>query len=296
MNNYTKLLERISRSANVKIEELESKIEAKRAKLSGLISREGAAQIVAAELGVVFENERLKISEILQGMKKVNTLGKIIRIFPVKEFNKNGREGKVASFIFGDETSNTRVVLWDTNQISLIENGELSEGDVIEISNASMRNGDIHLSSFSNIKKSSEKMDEVKTEKVFSNMALKDLKPGLSVINRSTIMQIFEPRYFNDKKSGDKRAVLNILLDDGTDTTRAVIFGDNITKIGFNEGEIFSVEMFEKRKQDFIGEEMIFKGSTRINQFFNRVEFSIDDVEKPDVESLIKELEEKLAS
>ena len=46
--NYERILEKIAKSAGVDREEIERKVEAKRAKLSGLISREGAAQIVAA--------------------------------------------------------------------------------------------------------------------------------------------------------------------------------------------------------------------------------------------------------
>ena len=47
--NYEKILERISRSSGVEKEELDRRVEAKRAKLSGLISKDGAAQIIAAE-------------------------------------------------------------------------------------------------------------------------------------------------------------------------------------------------------------------------------------------------------
>ena len=48
MENYNKLVERISKVSNLSAEEIERKVEAKKAKLSGLISKEGAAQIVAA--------------------------------------------------------------------------------------------------------------------------------------------------------------------------------------------------------------------------------------------------------
>ncbi|MBS3099242.1 DUF2240 family protein [Candidatus Pacearchaeota archaeon] len=108
MDNYSKLLDRIIRSSNLPLEEIEKRIEAKKAKLSGLISKEGAAQIVAAELGINFDQERVKISEIVQGMKRVNTIGKIVRMNPVRAYNKNGKEGKVASFLLADETSNIR--------------------------------------------------------------------------------------------------------------------------------------------------------------------------------------------
>ena len=97
MGNYEKLIERISNSAKISVEDIERKIEAKRAKLSGLISKEGAAQIVAAELGISFDNERMKISELVHAMKRVNVVGQITQIFPVREFKKNNREGKIGS-------------------------------------------------------------------------------------------------------------------------------------------------------------------------------------------------------
>ena len=70
-------------------------------------------------------------------MRKVNTFGKIVNIFPVRSFKtKKGDDGKVVNLLIADDTSNIKVVLWDTNHISLIEKGEVIEGSVVEISNA----------------------------------------------------------------------------------------------------------------------------------------------------------------
>ncbi|MGC9309961.1 MAG: DUF2240 family protein, partial [Candidatus Nanoarchaeia archaeon] len=154
MQNYSALVERIAKSAGLEKEEVERRIEARKAKLSGLISKEGAAQIIAAELGVNFENQEMKISELVGGMKKVNLVGKIIQLYAVREFEKKGKKGKVANMLVADETGVMRVVLWDTNHIELIEKGEIKEEDVIEIKNAGMRDAELHLSGFSDIKKS----------------------------------------------------------------------------------------------------------------------------------------------
>ena len=166
-DNYQQLISRISESAGIAIEEIERKIDAKKAKLSGLVSKEGAAQIIAAELGINFDKERLKIAELLHGMRRANTIGKILEIYPIREYNKNGREGKVCSFLLADESSNIRAVLWDTHHISLIEKQKLQKDDIVEISNAYIRNGEIHLSSFSDIKKSKEALGAVVVDKVF---------------------------------------------------------------------------------------------------------------------------------
>ena len=95
MDNYKNLVEKIALASKLTGEEIERKVEAKRGKLSGLVSKEGAAQIVAAELGINFEKEKMKISELVQGMKRANILGRIISIQPIRSYTKNGREGKV---------------------------------------------------------------------------------------------------------------------------------------------------------------------------------------------------------
>ena len=126
--NYEKIIEKIARASNLDKEEIKRKVQAKRAKLSDLISYEGAAQIVAVELGINFENEKLKINELLPGMRKVNVIGKIITLFPVRAFkNSKGEDSKVANFVLADDTSNIKIVLWDTNHIALIEEGNIGE-------------------------------------------------------------------------------------------------------------------------------------------------------------------------
>src|SRR3989338_1309789 len=116
-DNCQHLIEFISEISGLSVEEIERKIEAKQAKLSGLISKEGAAQVIAAELGINLDKQIIKISQIVPGMRKINLIGKIIDLYPVKEYNKNGRSGKVGSFVLADETSNVRTVLWDENHI-----------------------------------------------------------------------------------------------------------------------------------------------------------------------------------
>lgn len=308
MDNYEKLVERISSSADISIEEIERKVEGKRAKLSGLISKEGAAQIVAAELGINFDSEKLKISELLEGMKKVNTLGKIVKLNPVREFNKNGREGKVASFLLADDTSNVRTVLWDTNHIELIEQGKIKEGSVIEISNGSIRNSELHLSSFAELKLSKEKLDKVVEQPTVAERKLNEIRVGENIKTRAVIVQAFEPRYFevhpqtgrkltqedkDNKVEPQKRALLNIVLDDGTETIRSVLFGEQIKLLGLTDEQIFSLEEFNKVKLSLLGSEKFFSGQIRNNAFSNTNELTIQNIEDVNPEVLIKELEAK---
>lgn len=287
---YDSLIERIATAANLGKEEIEQKIEAKRSKLSGLVSKEGAAQIVAAELGVSFENEKLRLGELGEGMKRVRVVGKITSVLPVREFNKNGRSGKVASFQLGDESSNVRVVLWDSNHIALIETKKLDVGSVVEISNGSVRNGEIHLSAFSDIKQSGEKMAEVKSARVMTKGSIKDAKAGDQMHVRACVVQVFDPKYF-DGKNGEKRALVNFVLDDGTETIRATIGPEVLKELGFTQEEIFSVDMFKAKKEAVLGDERVFSGFFKINSYFNKLEMNIQGVKNIDTTELMKELE-----
>ncbi len=308
MQNYQQLVDRISRSSGLEKEEIERKIEAKRAKLSGLISKEGAAQVVASELGISFDKEKMKIAELIPGMKKVNLVGKIIQMFPIRSYKKEDREGKIGSFIIADETSNIRTVLWDTHHISLIEKGEIKEGDIIEIANASMRNSEIHLTGFSDIKQSTEKIERIVEKRVIQEKPIKDMKPGENAGTRAFIVQMFEPRFFtlcpmckkkvsengecaqHGKVTGDKKALLSIVIDDGTESIRAVMFSEQIEKI------IPKEELegnFTKKRQELLGKEMIFTGQIRRNQIYDNLEFFVNDWKETNIDDLIEQLEKK---
>ncbi len=307
LGNYERVVDKIAKHSGLSNEEVTRKIEAKRAKLSGLISQEGAAQIVAAELGINFENEKLKIEELLPGMRKINISGKIVALFPIRTFKtQKGEEGKVLNFVLADETSNIKVVLWDTNHIALFEKGEIGEGDVVDIANGSMRENEMHLGSFSEFKKSTKEIGEVKKDRVVREKNIKDFKLGDQLSVRAFIVQAFQPRFFEvNKQTGkklteeekaqgvptDRRALINLVLDDGTETMRAVLFNDNLPAIGLKDLE--NQERLSYQMEALLGKEMIFSGNVRKNNFFNNEEFIVDGVKEVNLDELIANLEKK---
>ena len=309
--NYERIIEKIAKSAGIEKSDIEKKVEEKRSKLSGFISKEGAAQIVASELGISFENEKLKINELLPGMRRVNIVGKVINLFPVRTFTtKKGDESKVVNFWVADDSSNIKIVLWDTNHIALIEKGEIKEGVPVEISNATMRDGELHLGNFSEIKVSQEILEEVVTEKVFREKAIADFNKGENASVRAFVVQIFEPRFFyvcpecgkmankdgeafvcetHEKVVPEKRAVVNLVLDDGTNSIRAVLFHEVIKELG--QIDLEDAEKLALQKQKLLGKEMIFSGNVRNNAFFNTPELIVESIKEADLDKVISELE-----
>jgi replication factor A1 len=306
--NYQQLIELISNSSGTSIEEIERKIEAKQAKLSGLISKEGAAQVIAAELGVNFDKQMIKVSQIVPGMKKINIVGKIINLFPVREYNKNGKSGRIGSFVLADDTSNIRTVMWDENHIDLIVKGQVIEGGVVEINNATIRNGELHLTSFSEIKNSNQAIESVVIEKPVVSKKIVEFNTNDSVSARAFILNIFEPRFFevcpdckkkvsevgecqeHGKVVPEKRVLLNMVIDDGSDSIRAVLFSDQVEML-IKKQDLENPETFGTKKQEFLGKEMIISGQIRRNRMFNNNEFIVDDIKDLDIDKLITELE-----
>jgi len=247
---------------------------------------------------------------LMSGMRKVNIVGKVINIFPVREFNKNGREGKVANFILADETGSTRCVLWDSKHIELIENGNIKAGDVVEIKNASTRDTEIHLSGFSEFSKSNKIMEEVKSAPSITEVTLEDARQGQTIRARAVVVQVFQPRFYSvcpdcnkkvvkedgvarcaehGKVEAKERAILNFVIDDGTETMRVVAFSDQINKI-VSEEDLQDAEKATKFRDDFLGTEIYLSGRVNRNQLFNNLEVVATDIEKVDIEKLVQEL------
>jgi ssDNA-binding replication factor A large subunit len=309
--NYERIIEKIAKSAGIEKSDVEKRVEEKRSKLSGFISKEGAAQIVASELGISFENEKLKINELLPGMRRVNIVGKVINLFPVRTFTtKKGDESKVVNFWIADDSSNIKAVLWDTNHIALIEKGDIKEGVMVEISNATMRDSELHLGNFSEIKVSQEILEEVVSEKVFREKSIADFNKGENASVRAFVVQLFEPRFFyvcpecgkkankegeafvcgtHEKVVPEKRAVVNLVLDDGTNSIRAVLFHEVIKELGLVDLE--DAEKLALQKQKLLGKEMVFSGNVRNNAFFNTPELIIESIKEADLDKVISGLE-----
>lgn len=306
--NYEQILRLISESSGLPQEEIVRRIEAKKAKLSGLISREGAAQIIASELGISFDKQKLRISELLTGMKKINVVGKIITLNRVIEYNKNGKSGKIGSFQLADTTSNIRVVLWDTNHIGLIENGVIKEGDIIEINGGDVRNSEVHLTGFADIKLSKEQMEDVNTSLIVQKKNIGDMQANNNVSTRAFIVQIFGPTFFNVCSQCNKRvsetnecvthgavapkrsAILTLIVDDGTGSIRAVLFSEQIKKIA-TDSELESTDSFMTKRKDLIGKEIVIEGGVRKNRLSENLEIFVNDIREIDIDKLIEELE-----
>jgi len=83
---------------------------------------------------------------------------------------------------------------------------------------------------------------------------------------------------------------LSIVIDDGTSNIRALLFQEQIEKLGLNKEDLEPENFIEKR-QSLLGKEAYFIGRVRRNKMFNNLEFLISDIQEVNIEKLIETLE-----
>ena len=92
-------------------------------------------------------NDKITSLKDIKGDMEVNVVARVIRIPRIRSFDRNGRDGKVASLELQDESGTMQFTLWNKDT-SLIDDLELKEGDAIKILGAQsrVRNGEVSLS------------------------------------------------------------------------------------------------------------------------------------------------------
>lgn len=317
---YEEIIKKIKEKSNLSEEEINFKISEKLNQLSGLISKEGAAHIIANELGIKLLEEytgRLQIKNILPGIRNLETIGKVISKRDLYEFTKENRTGKVASFMLGDETGTIRVTLWGS-QADRIR--EIQEKDLIKIVGGYVKenNGqkEIHLNERSHL--IINPREDVKINISYgSRKKLNELTENdNSVEVLGHIVQAFNPSFFEICPKCSKRIkqgengfkcdahgnvipdysyALNLVIDDGTDTIRAVFFREHLEKLlKSNKDEIIKFreepESFNAIKSSLMGAQLKLLGSVNRNSMFNRLEFTVRGVSEANAEEELKRL------
>lgn len=323
--------ERIKQKTGMAEDEINQKIKAKLKQLPGLISEEGAAHIVANELGVkLFDiGEKLQIKNILSGMRNVDIVGKIIQKYELREYKTEKSSGKVANMLVGDETGVVRVVLWQ-KQTDLF--GQLKEGDIVKIRGAYVRDNnnrkELHLSEASKLIINPPGVEVSVKEKVGPGQGVRkniaDIKEDdTNVEILATVVQVFDLNFFEVCPQCNKRArlreeegfvcqthgritpdynyVLNLYLDDGSDNMRAVFWRQQVEQLlGMDKPRILAFKedptKFEPIKTDLLGSIIKVSGRANKNQNFDRIELVASTVERnPDPDDEIKKLKEEAA-
>ncbi len=316
------LQEKVLRSGKITEAELAARVKNKINELSGLVSEEGATHIIANELGIelVSQQERLKIKELYPGMRNVSVLGKVLRRYDVRFFSKGEKQGKVRSFLIGDETETVRVVLWN-EQVDLLE--KIQEQDTVLIRNAQVRENmsgkELHLGEQSNLihNPAGLSVAQVREQQRCERKTIAAAQDGEQVELLGTVVQVFDPRFFPVCSKCSKKVqetteknftcaehgevttefsyVLNLILDDGTGNIRSIFWkAQSNMLLSKNSEDLLrykdQLHLFEEVKTELLGEQLKVTGRVKKNTLFDRLEFNVQMVEKANPEEELARL------
>ncbi len=308
-------------------EQLYDKILKKQMELSGLVSLEGAAYLVARDLGLDLLEEvkkrKLDIANIVDGMRRVDVVGRVFFISePVEFVRKDGSIGKVVNVYIADETGYVRVVLWD-KQVRLVEDKIIEVGSVLRVKDAVAKEtnfgielrlgnrGSVEVLEDSglelpSVEELSEKYQiQRAVARNYERKNIKELVEGPAEI-RGFVVHVFQTDFVysvcpvcNSRLNSDgvceihgkvaprNLMVINCIVDDGTGHVRVVFFDALAEKlVGLSSQKVASLSLEERYRLitgSLLGKELIIQGVVKNNEVFERLEMSARKVKPVNV-------------
>jgi replication factor A1 len=230
----------LQKKSDISAEDVRELIDEKKRKIgAGYLTDQGALFLVAADLGVSFDNNQAaqsSVKDLYIGANDVNLTARILTIYPIRRYSRKETNEEIQNrtLTIYDKDSSIKIRLWDQH-VSFPEDNDLKPGDLIKISHGYTKSGFdnkplINLGSKGIIEK--------------SNIADNDNNdlgiPSLDSIAK-TIDDIKEPidnimitgiiasnprisRYVNFRNEPGKSLHISISNEDETKTLRAIIW------------------------------------------------------------------------
>ena len=325
------ILSEMEKNTKFSRKQLYEKVKRKHEELSGLVSMEGAAHLVARDLGVsilIPDKRELKIQDLVNGMRNISIKGRIIQVSDTREFErKDGKKGRVCNLIITDGTGEVRIPLWD-KQVNMLDEDKLNEGDVIQVKNAFARDNvfggiEVRLSRLSRVEKIED--DESFPRQIvgtrLKRIPIKEAKEG-NYEMKGNIVQVFNVNPVfqtcpecrakvekankgyrcteHGKVKPESNMIISGIIDDGTASIRSVFFRDQAKIITGLEPEtllkISQDEAIDLIKENTLGNEIIVRGRIQKNKIFDTLEMIANEVEELDIEKESKILISEIKS
>ncbi|HLC92993.1 MAG TPA: hypothetical protein VJH23_04770 [archaeon] len=228
-----KLREYIMSRSGKSTEEVQKLIDDKKEKFSGLLTEEGAAFMIAKELGVQTEGairEETRIISLKEGMNNIDIVARVKRAFPSKSYEKNGKSGELQNIILIDGTGEIRATLWnkDIKKFSELGGEKIS---AIKLANCSVSsyNGVLQLNLNYNSEISAAQGIAIpEPEKKLTPIS--ELEHGMNEVNVEAMIKTIFPAkdWENDRGKGK---VMNFIIAKGMEEMRATAWNEACEKI-----------------------------------------------------------------
>lgn len=325
--SYEQAVAKIKENSNLSDAEITAKVDAKLQQFSGLVSKEGAAHILANELGIkLLDNtasfSKLKISGIIAGMQNVEVVAKILSVYPVKQFNSNGREGQVGSALLGDDTGVIRSVFWNeqANKLAFMNKGDVVKLRGVYVKESRNNSLELHFNSRSTmvVNPPGESVQVKEFVRDIKRKRISEIADNDAFVEvLATVIDVFDLRFFEVCDRCGKRAkplegvftcpehgavsspnysyLVNVFLDDGTASVRTVFFRNAAQKfLKKTDAELLAFrdapESFEPVKNSALGSFVRISAKVNKNEMFNRLELIANDVSEAKPEEAQQEI------
>ncbi len=248
--DFKKMIEIVlQKKPDISAEDVRELIDEKKRKIgAGYLTDQGALFLVAADLGVSFENNQSNLTSIKDlyiGANDVNLSARIINIYPIRKYTKRDSNEEVQNrtLTIYDKDSSIKLRLWDQH-VRFPEDYKVKPGDLIKISHGYAKSGldnkpIINLGAKGLIEKSSDSNNNDDD----NNLEI----PSLDSLSK-TIDEIKEPidniivtgilssnprvsRYVNFRNEQGKSLHIPLSNEEGTKTIRSIIWNINEDKI-----------------------------------------------------------------
>jgi len=247
--DFKKMIEIVlQKKPDISAEDVRELIDEKKRKIgAGYLTDQGALFLVAADLGVSFENNQSNLTSIKDlyiGANDVNLSARIINIYPIRKYTRKDSNEEVQNrtLTIYDKDSSIKLRLWDQH-VSFPEDYQVKPGDLIKISHGYAKSGldnkpIINLGAKGLIEKSSDSNNNDD-----NNLEI----PSLDSLSK-TIDEIKEPidniivtgilssnprvsRYVNFRNEQGKSLHIPLSNEEGTKSIRSIIWNINEDKI-----------------------------------------------------------------
>ena len=230
-----------------------------------------------------YEEDITNIADI-QPDTKVNIIARIVRIPTVRSYEKNGKQGKVASLELKDATGEISYTLWNNN-VDLIENLKLEDGDSVKILQAQARqranrDGEMEISLThwdGRIIKGEYDVPEVNIE--FSPIA--DLSEQKNVSIKGIVSRLQDVRTFTRKTDGGEGKLRNFDVRDITGEIRVTVWG-NDTDLPINKGDIIKIIGGDVRYDEYTQSQYSMNTNFNTQITINPENLSIEELDELD--------------
>ncbi|MEM0372488.1 MAG: hypothetical protein QXO69_01465 [archaeon] len=250
------------------------------------------------------EEKTTHLEDVRDGMDGIDFYARVVRVFPVYEFDKNGRPGKVSSANVTDGTETRRLVFW--NEHADVTR-DLLPNEIIKVENAYARKNnelELHLGFRGRVLRN-QKADipEVKVER----KKIKELNDEKGVEIKADVVEVYPPTVIRlcskckammrgdaCEKCGSTASVnsmiVNAELDDGTLVIRGTFYRDKAEQLLGMKADEYEESSFDDKKQEVLGTEFVFFGEVKDVPEYGRKEFVVRSFSRPDYDKEIQKI------